>query len=147
MEEKDKAVVNAINNEFNKIQESDTKKTDKTTIVMIITCVVAFLLIVVGVIYYNVSRNNKRVIAAGITNLTSKFDKMLEVNNDLKLGKNYTISGNVKLNVESNYLDTLANIDEYRPFINLINNLGKTNNNFSFQQNLDSKKSFRKHIK
>lgn len=114
---------------------------------MIIICIVAFLLIVVGVIYYNVSRNNKRVIAAGITNLTSKFDKMLEVNNDLKLGKNYTISGNVKLNVESNYLDTLANIDEYRPFINLINNLGKTNNNFSFQQNLDSKKSFRKHIK
>lgn len=140
MEEKDKTVVDVINNESQKIQESDTKKTDKTTIVMIITCVVAFLLIVVGVIYYNVSRNNKRVIAAGITNLTSKFDKMLEVNNDLKLGKNYTISGNVKLNVESNYLDTLANIDEYRPFINLINNLGKTNNNFSFQQNLDSKK-------
>ena len=58
----------------------------------------------------------------------------------LELSKNYTISGNVKLNVESSYMDTLANIDEYKPYVNLINNLGKIDSEFLFQQNLDSKK-------
>ena len=127
--------------ESNKVQDGKTtKKTSKAAILVVIICVVAFLLIVAGVVYINISRNNKRVIATGITNLTSKFDKILEVDKDLELSKNYTISGNVKLNVESSYMDTLANIDAYKPYINLINNLGKTNNEFSFQQNLDSKK-------
>lgn len=127
--------------ESNKVQESNTtKKTSKKAILIVIIFVVAFLLIIVGVVCLNISRNNKRVIATGITDLTSKFDKMLEVDKDLKLSKNYTISGNVKLNVESSYMDTLASIDEYKPYVNLINNLGKIDSEFSFQQNLDSKK-------
>lgn len=148
MEEKEKPTAEVpeakqtlADTESNKVQDGKTtKKTSKAAILVVIICVVAFLLIVAGVVYINISRNNKRVIATGITNLTSKFDKMLEVDKDLELSKNYTISGNVKLNVESSYMDTLANIDAYKPYINLINNLGKTNNEFSFQQNLDSKK-------
>ena len=148
MEEKEKTTIEVpeakqtlADTESNKVQESKTiKKTSKAAILVVIICVVLFLLLIFGVVYFKISRNNKRVIATGITNLTSKFDKMLEVDKDLELSKNYTISGNVKLNVESSYMDTLANIDEYKPYVNLINNLGKIDSEFSFQQNLDSKK-------
>lgn len=148
MEEKEKTTVEVTeakqalaNTESNKIQDGKTtKKASKAAILVVIICVVLFLLLIFGVVYFKISRNNKRVIATGITNLTSKFDKMLEVNKDLELTKNYTISGDINLNVESSYINTLASLDEYKLYVNLINNLGKTKNEFSFQQNLDSKK-------
>ena len=91
MEEKEKTTIEVpeakqtlADTEPNKIQEDKTtKKTSKKAILIVIICVVAFLLIIAGVVYLNISRNNKRVIATGISNLTSKFDKMLEVDKDL----------------------------------------------------------------
>lgn len=124
-------------NTTNKIK----KKNSKVEIIIALICVIVFILLIVGVIYFKFSRDNKKIISTGITNLTAKFEDMTVRNKDIELTKNYTIDGKIKLDLESDLLDDYASTyQEYKPYVNLINNLNKTNNSFSLKQNLDSKK-------
>ena len=117
------------------------KKNSKVGIVIAIICVIVFILLIAGFIYIKYSRDNKKIISTGITNLTSKFEEIAIRNEDLELTKNYTIDGTIELDLESDLLDSYAKVyDEYKPYTKLIDNLNKTSNSFSLKQNLDSKK-------
>ncbi|MDO5003363.1 MAG: AC78 family protein, partial [bacterium] len=68
MEEKEKTTIEEpeakqtlADTESNKVQQSNTtRKTSKKAILVVIICVVLFLLLIFGVVYFKISRNNKR---------------------------------------------------------------------------------------
>ena len=122
------------NNEIKK-----EKKSSRTLILLIIT---ALILLSLG-IYVNYISSSKRVIGTAIEKISTNIKGIININQNNKVGDNYTLKSNVKMNIESNYLNTISEtFPEYKPYINILNNLSKTNNDIMLIQNKDDKKLF-----
>lgn len=127
------------------VLEKQPKKKKKGSKVPIVIAIISILLIVIiiGVaVYFKYTRDNRKVISTGITTLTEKFEKMSTRNKDIELTNNFTIDGNMKFDIESKLLSEYATTNpNYKPYVNLINNLNDTKNTFSLKQNVNDKKS------
>lgn len=119
-------------------EENTPKKKSKKKVIVIPIIIIAAILLAIGA-YMNYKGNPKLIIGNAIDKLSSKLEDAIELE-ESKVGNNYTIKSNVKLNVQSDYLGALGTYsDEYKPYINLINNLSKLDNNITIIQNTDKK--------
>lgn len=121
--------------------EEKPKKKGKKKFIVIPIIIIAIVLLVVGA-YISYKGNSKRIIGNAIDKLSSKIEDNIDLG-ESKVGNNYTVKSNVKLKVESDYLSALGTYsDEYKPYINLINNLSNLDNNITIIQNIDEKQLF-----
>ena len=114
------------------------KQISKKTIIVI---AIAVILIGIGLwIYY--FQSNKRIIAKGIDNISTTFtDKLLMNKENLDIGNDYTLNGDLTFNLESDYLKTIATqYPEYQTYSTLITNLSKTKNKITYIQDKTNKK-------
>src|SRR5699024_3175721 len=115
MEEKKVETTAEINNSNN-----------KTIKKLIIIIAAAVILIGIGVwIYY--FQSNKRIIAKGIDNISTTItDKLLMNRENIDIGNDYTLNGELTFNLESDYLKNIATqYPEYQTYSTLITNLSK----------------------
>lgn len=132
MNEEAKVVENTTNTNNTK------KQISKKTIIVI---AIAVILIGIGLwIYY--FQSNKRIIAKGIDNISTTItDKLLMNRENLDIGNDYTLNGDLTFNLESDYLKNIATqYPEYQTYSTLITNLSKTKNKITFVQDKTNKK-------
>lgn len=111
--------------------------------VLVLLVGVAILLISSG-IYIGYIQNNRVIISKAINNITTKIeDKYLMKYEDIGTMDNYTLTSKVNFSIESDYLKQLSiSSPEYLVYLNLINNLSKTDNQLIFKQDKDNEKLF-----
>lgn len=123
-------------------EEKVPKHKSKKKFVISILAVIAVIAIGIGVYTAYIS-NPKRIIATAIDKVSSNLKDMMNFDDKSKMGENYTLKGNIKLDVESDYLSALGTYNtEYQPYINLVNNLSKIDTNFTVIQNKKDEQLF-----
>ena len=88
-------------------EEKVPKHKSKKKFVISILAVIAVIAIGIGVYTAYIS-NPKRIIATAIDKVSSNLKDMMNFDDKSKMGENYTLKGNIKLDVESDYLSALG---------------------------------------
>lgn len=90
--------------------------------------------------YFNNLSKPKSIFDISIDNISKKMVNYTSFNSKYLLGDNFTINGNVKFDFSSEkYVFNSTNVNDLKTF-NLINNLNKSNFNYSFIQDKKNKK-------
>lgn len=110
---------------------------------LIMVIIIAIIFIVVGFIllyFYN----DKRVMGKAIDNVNTTFiNKYLMNRSNIQEFDNYTIESDIKFDIKSDYLQQLTQyFPSYSPYVNLMNNISKTNNKLIFKQDKTNQKAF-----
>ncbi len=101
--------------------------------------IIGLIFILIGGVL-NYLGNPKRIMAISIDNLNKSMNRLLNNENKL-LQDSYTMTSNIKFNLESDYLKSLATQDPaYLPFYQLLTNLNNTNSNITLTQDKTNKK-------
>lgn len=120
----------------------ENKHKSKKKLIVSIISIIAVIIIAIG-IYTAYISNPKRIMAAAIDKVSSNFKDIIDLDEKNKIGENYTLKENIKLDIESDYLSALGTYSiEYQPYINLINNLSKLDTNITITQNKEAKQLF-----
>ena len=144
----------------NKIEtKKKEKKSNPSKIIAIFLIIISFVLIGGG-IYFTYLSNSKKIVGSAIETMTGNFkDLFLSENENLKIGDNFTIVSDVSLNIQSDYLTTLAaqtaqnntgmpvspeqnQTMQIQTYQKLLNNLEKTKNTITIKQDKTNKKAY-----
>ena len=107
--------------------------------------IIILALISIGVgCYLNYLGNSKRVFANALEKLDSNLKNIIAPTKiETGIGDNYMIQSDLKIKIEDNMMQSFAAADPtYQSYINLLNNLNRTENTFQLIQNKDQKKLF-----
>ena len=104
----------------------------KLLIIVLFIILISTFFIIAGMYFVTLSKP-KNIISFGINNIKNKTDKYLLISNDLILGDNINIVGNIDFDLDSEYYKRI-NSKEY----NIIKNLTNSDINFSISE--DAKK-------
>lgn len=118
------------------------KKSNQKKIILVVLAILIVIVILVGV-YFSYYGNPKRIIGNAVDRLSTQIKSSLSFSKKIDLGDSYTLSGDVKMNIESDYLRLLSTYnDSYQPYIRLLQNLSKTENHFDLMQNKEREQLF-----
>lgn len=108
------------------------KKALKVFLILLLI-ITASALFYFGFYFDNLSKP-KSIFDISIDNISKKMVNYTSFNSKYLLGDNFTINGNVKFDLSSEkYVFNSTNVNDLKTF-NLINNLNKSNFNYSFIQ-------------
>lgn len=114
---------------------------------MLITAfsILATFLILFGIYHFYFS-NPKRIMSNAVLKLSNRFEQIFD-KNSMDVADNYTIKGNVKINIESELLNNAAlsstkETKEMLAYVKLFQNLSKLDNNYTFIQDAKNKQLF-----
>lgn len=101
--------------------------------------ILSIILISVGTYILYIS-NPKKITQTAINNFQTKLKDIFSTNEDLNVGQNYTLTSNINLNLESDYLNSTQD-ESIKLYKNIINKLNNSNNVLNISQDKTNKKA------
>lgn len=128
--------------EKKKVEEQKKLKENSPKLILIL--VALFLIVASFAAYYAFSSSPKRILVSSISTLNKKLNNLSNDMNETKtvIGNDFTETGTFRFNVSSDILTQYQQLGLYPEVMNVIKNLGKTDFNYTYKQDLTKKQMY-----
>lgn len=124
-------------------EPKETQPKKNKNVIIIVAAIIIVLLVGVFLAYKFYFGNSKRLTVKAIDKFSDKWEKVMDDYLDTTdFGDNYTMTSDVSLKAESEYLQALAQTSvEYVPYANIVKNLQNLDTKVIFAQNKKEKQA------
>lgn len=121
--------------------EKEVKKHGKKGKKLVIIFIILGLILLIGGGVLNYFSSPKYVTQKAIKNLEERVSGLLDEKTETGLEENFKTTGQLDINIKSDYFQGLASLDQsYAMISNFFNNLSNTQNNFTIVQDKENKR-------